>query len=51
MFSSQLLCLSGKNFVLFFTRESSVSLSFLNFSISLNFISNFLRSFFFLLVL
>ena len=38
VFSSLLLFLSGKNLVLFFTRESSVYLSSLNFSISLNFL-------------
>ena len=46
VFSLLLLFLSGKNLVLFFTRESSVSFLFLNFSISLNFLSNTLRSVF-----
>ena len=48
VFSSLLLFLSGKNLVLFFTMDSSVSFLFLNFSICLNFLSNSFRSFFFL---
>ena len=46
VFSSLLLFLPGKNFVLLFIRESFVSFLFLNFSICLNFLSNSLRPFF-----
>ena len=47
MYSVHYCCfLSGKNLILLFTRESSVSFLFFYFSICLNFLSNSLRSFF-----